>query len=59
MSEEALRAKVVAGLKGGPFYTKPMVSEPIKFVDGVPASVRTAQQTDTKIVGSKTTNPHK
>ena len=58
MSEEALRAKVAAGMKGGPFYTQPMVPEAIKFVDGVPAEVKAATQA-AKVVGIKTTNPHK
>jgi hypothetical protein len=57
-TEQALRDKVAAGYKGGPFYTQPMVSEPIKFVEGI-AKESLAGQHAVKVIGTKTSDPHK
>ena len=56
-NEETQRAKVAAGMKGGPFYTKPVVQEALKFVDGLEPEVKKARQ-EGPTQGSKTTKPH-
>jgi hypothetical protein len=39
-NEETQRAKVAAGWKGGPFYTKPILHPAMTIVDAVPAEVK-------------------
>lgn len=59
MSEDELRAKYAAGFKGDTVhYSQPMVTEPIKFVEGV-AKETLAGLHAVKIQGTKTSDPHK
>jgi hypothetical protein len=59
MSEDALRAKYAAGFKGSTaHYTQPVISTPIKFVEGVAKEVLSAQKA-VKIIGTTTSDPHK
>lgn len=39
-NEERQRAKVAAGLTGGPFFASPSLAPAKKFVDGVPSEVQ-------------------
>jgi hypothetical protein len=39
-NEMTQRAKVVAGFRGGNFFSKPILHPAMTFVDGVPAEVK-------------------
>lgn len=56
-SEMALQSKWKQGFGKGPFYTKPMVSEPITFVNGLDPAVKTVRQ-EGPTKGTKTTKPN-
>lgn len=57
-SEQAQVSKWNQGFKKGPFFTTPMVSEPIVFKDALDPLVRQARQ-EGPTEGSKCTDPHK
>lgn len=56
-SEMGLQSKWKSGFGKGPFYTKPMVSEPIVFVDALDAGVKAVRQ-EGPTKGTKITKPN-
>lgn len=55
--ENKQNQKVLAGLKGGPFYQKPMLGEKMSVKEGWPVEIAQERQSSTAAPSGGTENP--